>query len=377
MEPAIYTIIVFNLALGITGGFIMHRSDFCVAGMFRDFFLFRHSAMLRALLLLILTSMILFELGRRLGIIRLYPFPLLGSPSLVNLAGGTIFGIGMVLAGGCVVGTLYRMGSGSVTSAAAFVGLLIGSGVYAEIHPWWKGFATQFLFQKDNITLAQAIAADPGLVLLPCILGGAFLTGLWTKQEKWDQSSMVSGYMQPWKAALLLALLGFLSYLVTGMPLGISTAYAKMAAFMERLVLPDHVAGLAFFQELPLNYIIPFTGTPLTGGAGPNLDGIAFIQFPLVIGIILGAFVSAVLVREFSIYVRIPARQYISALAGGILLALGSRMTPGCNIWHLFGGLPILAMQSLLFLAGLVPGAWIGTILLSRLILTVPREAAE
>jgi uncharacterized membrane protein YfcA len=43
-------------------------------------------------------------------------------------------------------------------------------------------------------------------------------------------------------------------------------------------------------------------------------------------------------------------------------------MAPACNLWHLWGGLPILALQSLLFLAGMVPGAWIGSRLLTRLV---------
>jgi len=54
--------------------------------------------------------------------------------------------------------------------------------------------------------------------------------------------------------------------------------------------------------------------------------------------------------------------------AGGVIMALGSRMTPGCNIWHLLGGLPLFTMQSLLFLVGLLPGAWLGAILLRRLV---------
>jgi hypothetical protein len=100
------------------------------------------------------------------------------------------------------------------------------------------------------------------------------------------------------------------------------------------------------------------------------MDAIAFIQFSLIAGIVLGACISAVLINEFRLYYRIPPRQYISALSGGVLLALGSRMTPGCNIWHLFGGLPILALQSILFLAGIMPGAYIGTLILSRTVLS-------
>ena len=55
-------------------------------------------------------------------------------------------------------------------------------------------------------------------------------------------------------------------------------------------------------------------------------------------------------------------------LLGGLLLGLAARMTPSCNIWHLWGGVPILAMQSLLFLAGLLPGTWLGANLLTRFV---------
>ncbi|MEJ2201296.1 MAG: YeeE/YedE thiosulfate transporter family protein, partial [Desulfuromonadaceae bacterium] len=97
----------------------MHRSDFCMAGMFRDLFLFRDYSMLRVLLLLVLVSMVLFESFRLLGLLHL-PFPLFAPPCWANLIGGTLFGVGMVLAGGCVVGTLYRLGAGSLPSLMAF-----------------------------------------------------------------------------------------------------------------------------------------------------------------------------------------------------------------------------------------------------------------
>ncbi|MHB8791143.1 MAG: YeeE/YedE family protein [Desulfobulbaceae bacterium] len=371
MKPGILFLITINLSLGITAGFIMHRSDFCVAGMFRDLFLFRRSTMLRSLLLLIVCSIILFDAARQLGLLQLYPFPLLASPSLMNIAGGVIFGIGMVLAGGCVVGTLYKMGSGSLLSATAFAGLIIGSGIYAEIHPWWVALAQKTAFLQDKITLPQVLDLDPSTILLPLIVIPCFLFFRWVMQGKWPSHTpaQVEGYLQPWLAAIYLAILGTLSYTLVGMPFGVTTAYAKMAAYLELPFVPDHVAGLTLFTTENLRYTAPISDLPLTGGAGPALDAIAYIQFPLIAGIVLGAFFSALLLREFKLYYRVPRRQYASALLGGVILALGSRMTPGCNIWHLFGGLPILAMQSLLFLAGIFPGAWIGTALLTRFVL--------
>ncbi|MDP2106106.1 MAG: YeeE/YedE thiosulfate transporter family protein, partial [Desulfobulbaceae bacterium] len=65
--------------------------------------------------------------------------------------------------------------------------------------------------------------------------------------------------------------------------------------------------------------------------------------------------------------------QLAMAFIGGIILALGSRMTPGCNIWHLMGGLPILALSSLLFVIGLLPGAWLGSKILTRVVMSSSR----
>jgi len=98
------------------------------------------------------------------------------------------------------------------------------------------------------------------------------------------------------------------------------------------------------------------------------MDAIAVIQLPLIAGIIIGGSCSALLLRELRIYFKIPLRQYLSAMIGGTIMGLASRMAPACNIWHLFGGLPILAVQSMLFLAGLLPGAWLGSLILSRVI---------
>jgi hypothetical protein len=369
MKPGILYLITINLSLGIVAGFIMHRSDYCVAGMFRDLFLFRRPERLYSLLLLIVCSMILFDAARQLGLLPIYPFPLLAPPSLANFAGGLIFGIGMVLAGGCVVGVLYKMGSGSLLGATAVAGLIIGSGIYAEIHPWWSTLAKKGAFLPGKITLPQALAVDPSVILLPLAIIPLIFFFRLTLNRRWHQPSFAEGYLQPWRAAIYLSLLGTLSYILVGMPFGITTAYAKMAAFLELPFAPKHVAGLALYQTMNLKYPAPFSNFPIQGGPGPTLDALAAIQFSLIAGIVLGAFVSALLLREFRIRYQVPLIQYISAFLGGIILGLGSRMTPGCNIWHLFGGLPILVMQSILFLAGILPGAWLGSLLLTRFVL--------
>ncbi len=355
--------------LGLAAGFIMHRSDFCLAGMFRDLFLFKGVFRLRILLLLIISSMLLFEMARLAGLLRNYPFPLFGSPSLAAPFGGMIFGIGMVLAGGCVVGSLYKTGSGSVASLVAVIGIIVGSALFAEFFPWWIKINGAATFFSGKITLAEALGVPP---FVPIAVATAIaLPWLITVYRKGylERPVYTEGSLQPWIAALLLALIGLISVITIGMPLGITTSYAKAAAVTEAVICPTHYAGLAFFKTVPLKYTEPLSGTELKGGPGKELDAIALIQYPLIFGIVIGSAFSAILLREFKIRWKLPLRQYLSVAAGGILMGLASRISAGCNVWHLLGGLPIISMQSVLFLAGLFPGAWLGSRILTRYII--------
>ena len=361
-------ILTTGLLLGLAAGFIMHRADFCLAGMFRDYFLFKAVFKLRTLLLLIVASMLLFEAARQIGWLPIYPFPLLGPPSLTTPLGGFLFGIGMVLAGGCVAGSLYKFGTGSLVSGVAIIGLITGSALFAEIFLWWRTVDAAATILKGKITLPQAVAIDP----LPLVTVSALLAlpyfYLVYRRGGWVRPTWAEGTLQPWKAALLLAVIGLISYLVIGMPLGITTSYAKCAAYFEAALFSGHFEGLGFFKATPLNYLHPLTGELLRGGPGPRIDAIAVIQFPLIFGIVAGGALSATMLQEFKVRWNLPARQYLSAATGGVLMGLASRMATGCNVWHLLGGLPIMALQSILFLAGLIPGAWLGARLLDRYI---------
>lgn len=356
-----------SITIAVIAGFVMHRSDYCVTGMFRDAIMFRHTFMLRALFLQIILSMILFEALRLAGALPSYPFPLLGKPSMANILGGIVFGIGMVLAGGCVVGTLYKMGAGSVTSLFAFIGLILGSGLYAEIHPHWASFA-QATTLADAVTLPQLLSINPLVLVITATVPTLFLFRRWHQQHLWEKESTVAGYIQPWKAACIITLLGATSYILLGMPLGISTTYTKIAAIIESLFIPDHVSRTAYFHGLPLNGFNHLFNIPLSGGAGPALDSIWDIQFPLIVGIIGGSMFSAVLLGEFAVRYKVPGIQFLIALLGGVIMGLGARMSAGCNIWHLMGGIPIFALRSLLFIIGLPLGTWIGVKILLRVL---------
>lgn len=368
MLPSLGWIMAAGLAVGLAAGFIMHRADFCLAAAFRDAFLFRNHFMLRTVILLVAASALLFEIARRLGLLAFYPFPLLGAPSLSNVLGGALFGIGMVLAGGCVVGTLFRMGAGSLGSLVAFGGLLAGSALYAAVHAPWTSFARAATFFRGRVTVPQLLGTDPGAVVLPALLLAAFLLLRWRKEGTWVRPAGPRGYLAPWAAAGLLAVAGLLSYVASGMPIGITTSYAKMAAYADSALFGGSLSDAAYFRTVPLDLVNPATGIVLRGGPGPVFDAIAALQMPIILGVVLGGAVSAVSLREFALRWRVPPAQLLAAFLGGALMGLASRLAPGCNIWHLMGGLPILAVQSVLFVAGLVPGSWIGSRALVRIV---------
>lgn len=141
-----------------------------------------------------------------------------------------------------------------------------------------------------------------------------------------------------------------------------------MAAFFELQLVPGHLAVTPFFQtQTALS--LPFVAGVLPAGPGPTFDGISVLQYPLILGIILGSALSAWHLGEWRWSRGAPWPQTTSVLIGGILMGLGARLAVGCNIWHLWGGLPIFSVQSYLFLAGLLPGAWLGGRLLIRWVL--------
>jgi hypothetical protein len=167
---------------------------------------------------------------------------------------------------------------------------------------------------------------------------------------------------------LLLALVSAASWIAVGMPLGITTTYSKAAALLTEALAPRHAASLPYYGALPLDLPDPRGAYRYLGGPGPRWDTLSAIQLPLIAGIVGGAALSARLLGELRLRSAAPARQYLAAAAGGVLLGLASRMAPACNVWHLLGGVPILSVTSILFLLGLFPGAWAGGRLLTRLV---------
>jgi hypothetical protein len=81
--------------------------------------------------------------------------------------------------------------------------------------------------------------------------------------------------------------------------------------------------------------------------------------------VILGSFIYTVAKRRFKFAIYSPA-MWIRGFLGGCLMGFSFPMMRGCNIIHIFGGLPQLALSAFVAIAGMFVGAYIG-----RRILTI------
>jgi len=357
MDPGV---VLTHLFLGVGLGIVMHRSDFCIAGAFRDIFLTRDFFRLRALFLLVCVTSVLVYLGRQTGLITSYPPSFFGAPSPMNLAAGMIFGIGMVLAGGCITGTLYKMGTGNFISLFAFAGLLLGTFLFGLVYPFYRPFAEGLVLKGPFTALEHVTGSLPQvgiLLLLSCFFlfqGGRTL---------WVRNSYARGYLEPWKAALVIAFLILISFTVTGRPLSVTTGFTKIADSVAEQIVPGH---RSYVGDSPVRL---FYGKVVDRSNLSGPDPAVLAQIPMIFGIVAGSFFSSLLLGEFSFRKFPPFRQVCSGFFGGTLMGIGSLMAGGCNVWHFMGGLPLLVFQSILFTCGVVFGVFIGSRILVRTIL--------
>jgi len=123
-------------------GFVLHRSRFCFSRVFREPFMTGEGEMTKAMIFAL-------ALGAPVGAVLIANEaidPYLAVPTrfwIGSLIGGLVFGIGMIFAGGCASGSLWRVGEGHLKLVVAvfFFG--------------WSGSITNGILGKLGLTAAE------------------------------------------------------------------------------------------------------------------------------------------------------------------------------------------------------------------------------
>jgi uncharacterized protein len=339
MSPLIWT----GLGLGILFGFALQRGRFCMNSAFRDILLMREFTVFKAVAVAIILEMVGFEILALTGVITLAPKPLMWG---ANIVGGLVFGVGMVVAGGCASGITYRVGEGMVGAMSAVLGFSLAgmatsAGLLKPIATYLQTTTKVMTADGKSLTLANILGLPHYVVafgLAAIILVVWLYFGLRNREEGYDTGKvtlMESIFKRGWgwlATGIVIALIGIASF-----PLSAA-------------------AG----RNYPLGITGGWVGIEKTIVTGENAISWEAL---LVIGVVLGAGIAALIAGEFKL--RSPAPSVLlQTFAGGLLMGFGAVTASGCNIGHILSGIPQLSIGSIVGGLSIVAGAWITVYLL-------------
>jgi uncharacterized membrane protein YedE/YeeE len=348
MAIDIVVVLIPGLIIGIIFGFVLQRGRFCMNSAFRDIILLKEYKLAKSVALAILVSMLGFSIMSFAGIITLNPKQFAWGG---NIVGGLIFGVGMVLAAGCASGTTYRVGEGMMGSLIALLGFAGGAYFtkFGALNPIAKALQDNTkITNLDGSALTLFGDLTPIFMLIIGIVGIALIAYFWIWRElrakKRENKPMLDfsnfgqkTFKQGWHWA------------VTAIAIGIVAWFG-------------YVSSAAAGRNYPLGITGGWVGWNSFWNTG--VDSALGWETWLVIGIVIGAFISAIIAKEFKLRTPKHAKTILIQFIGGLAMGFGAITAMGCNIGNILSGFPLLSLGSLLSGAFIILGCWLMAYLL-------------
>jgi uncharacterized membrane protein YedE/YeeE len=154
-------------------------------------------------------------------------------------------------------------------------------------------------------------------------------------------------FVNPYLGGVLLGVVLFLAYFLTGTGLGASGGMARFVAAGEDLVAPRHVDRVGHLVEM-------------AGGERNPLDHWIVL---VTLGTLAGGFVSALKNRRLKVETqkgpRISNRsRWLYAFLGGGLMGFGARVARGCTSGQALSGGAVLSVGSWAFMFAVFAGGY-------------------
>ncbi|MQF48321.1 YeeE/YedE family protein [SAR202 cluster bacterium AC-647-N09_OGT_505m] len=365
--------------LAMAAGFTLQRSRFCFASAFRDLFLFGSSRIMKG----IIVGLAIATIGFAINMYSKVPFPEFGVlPNEANIlpvgistiVAGLLFGFGMVISGGCVSGSLYRMAEGYVASWVSMVGILIGLGFLSQTWNWWweasiSSESMLWIPSKFSLGYGGGVILTLGGLLIAFLLflwwesrSGLSIPDIQSKKEPDDtlgeKLSILwrSVFVRGWPSVVgggVLGVIGVLMYMVH-MPWGVTGELARLSNTI--------MSTLNFAPPEPLGL------SDLGGCSGlSDATGLFSHSFAVTVGLLPGALVGALFASEFKLRFPRNPRRYMQALGGGIIMGYGAGLAIGCTVGAFFSSIPSLSISGWLFALALSGGAFLGVQVIKRI----------
>ncbi|MEW6108135.1 MAG: YeeE/YedE family protein [Nitrospirota bacterium] len=341
------------IGLGLALGFILQRGRFCLNSAFRDIIFIKDLTLFRAYLLSVVVAIIGSNLLEDAGLLVYFnnqTGDMIRSGLMrqnfvpaANIIGGFLFGIGIVLAGGCASGITYRLGEGQFAALIGIVGFFFGivmtiEGLISPVYIYLKSLNVE-VFGKTNPALWDIFGSGPvvkwstiavfAIAALTFVIKGKPVFGTTkSKGYTWALTGVFIGF---------LTIAGWwISSYFGGIPRGLAITTPLREFFNVFLYKSSHSP----FPEF--SFLGVFTGT----------WGVFFI-----FAVPLGAFLSAKGLKEFKWKIP-PAKESITVFFGSILMGIGAVIAGGCNLGHGVTGISTMALSSFVATSSIILGNW-------------------
>ena len=356
--------------IGVLFGFFLERSDLCGASAFSEVILMKDARKLGGIWILIVVSMLVFAVGSSSGWIALNPKPLIWANYLV---GGVLFGVGMVLAGGCVSGTLFKTGQGNLNSMAALVGIPLGIAAveYGPLQGLLGNLKSHVVANADGGSVTLASFSGLSYSALAVIIAAATLAVVLllrrrkTAKEPTAEAGSDEPFPQriltrpwkPWQSGVAIGLLGLAAYVSSAAsgrnyPLGVAHGVL-------------HVELLA--TDSPVQHVWKKKTKPRTAETASGVPGevekpkpakkVSWWLVSLVTFLVVGSHVSARLRGSFRLLPK-PPDETIVAFFGGIMVGAGAALATGCVVGNIMSGVALMSVGNMLFVVVVALSNW-------------------
>ena len=359
------------IPVGFLFGFFLEKADLCGASAFSEMIMMKDREKFWGLCTVIVVSMIGFALLSALGWVKLNPKPLIWANYIV---GGIAFGIGIVLAGGCISGCLFKTGQGNINSMAGLVGIALG--VAAVLHGPLQGlehFLKQFIIKNpDNSSVTFSSVTGLPYWVLALLFGAAAVifaaiakkkpTVPATAIKKEDRpvlERVVTRPWKPWQAGIAIGVLACFAYLSSAAsgrnyPLGVTHGVLH-----AQLLLTDAPLNHVYAPKSAQSSATKEAPAKPANTAAPAKK-VSWWLILEAIFLVAGSFTSAKISGKIKFLPR-PPDQTVVAFFGGILLGAGAAIAGGCVVGNIMSGVALMSVGNVLFLVTVVLANWATT----------------
>lgn len=305
---------------GLAFGYVTQRGGFCLTRALSNLYLMGDPTIVRAYLLALLVATIGTHLLLALGLVQI---PIRPFHWLANLVGGLLFGVGMILSGGCSGSTWYRLGEGAVGAWVVLVGFAMGAtamsvGILAPVRKILQGPAVTV--DGAPPTLASVIGVSPWIVigLLGLVVTLFLLRGTGEPEHR------------KWR------------WPITGTLVGVLIAVGWWTS-----TFGEPPTGITFAINTGQALTYPLVGYPNRLNWG----------MLLLVGVPIGAYLGARQSGEFR-WKLPPGWSLVQLFAGGLIMGSAAILAEGCNITQGLTNSATLAVGSLVAFGAMWVGAY-------------------